>query len=712
MRFLDSIKNIYTKVIYLGLKDVPPEKSRVQRLLNILCLIWINGSLLFLCFGLWINSANAQGYIFQSLITLVVISFVFYLNAKGKTSLAKPLFLLITLTQAIYFSVAIRPNEMIELFTISIPVAAVILYRKYYVHVLFLLLTLIATLVSHLVLQENDSSALVVVNFMMVYLTVFLIVTYLKRLNQKQEKLLAIERNQALSDKQLIEKQAFELQELNEFKNNFFVNVSHEIRTPLTLISGYSKKLARLDQTDHYRQYAHIIAEQSAHIEQLTDSIIDLSKMEESQFSLRVEQCNLSRLLTEIYQDYQGLFADQSVNWQINLPEEDIYIRGDALMLRRAFTNLVTNALKFTPIRGTARIHISLDNTKVKVSFFNTGIGMPGKDLEKVFERFYQSPNHINQSQGSGIGLAFTKGIVEAHGFQISAYSQENQYARFEVQIPADQAQDNPGFFQKVLKAHPSEKSTKSNGAGHTLSGHTILLVEDHANMRKYIMDTQGLSEYRFIVAENGKEALEKVKAEAVDIVITDYMMPYMDGPTLVQQLQKLGFQKPVIVLTARTDAQSKLDMLRLGIDGYLTKPFLEEELLHLVNKALERDRMREEYLEQASESGEQITSDRALLNFNRQLTRLIDENLDKDHFDVNHLCDELHLTERTLYRKVKELCGSTPAKLITERRLLKARSLYEKKVYKSVRQLALAVGFKNSTRFSDKFYERFGLRP
>ncbi|MGB3780167.1 MAG: response regulator, partial [Tunicatimonas sp.] len=491
--------------------------------------------------------------------------------------------------------------------------------------------------------------------------------------------------------------------------------ISHEIRTPLTLISGYARRLAGQTENRPRKDYVQGIVEQSSAIKHLVDSIIDLSKLDEQKLTLNKTDVNLTRLLRKIHSEFNDTFAQEGLSLQLALPNETFTAACDPVLMNRAVTNLVTNALKFTCPNGTARLSLRQDETNNGcIEVYNTGIGIPPDHQAKIFERFYQVENDITRSQGSGIGLSMTQGIVESHGYRIAVESVPNQYALFTITIPAPEVQVSaPQPVETPVATPPVQTLPTKPQLMPLLPGRKrILLVEDNPAMREYIMAIEEMCAYTVLEARQGKEALELLQRHEVDLIITDYMMPHMDGRELVSQIKQRGYAQPVLVITAQTDAQYKLDMLRLGIDGYLTKPFLEEEFLLLVEKSLTYDEARRQFIAQEVGREGVPLPEEALGNFNQRLKSALEQSIDNEQFSVGDLCEQLHLTERTLFRRVKELCGCTPAKLITEARLMRAKTYYDQKAYRSTRQLARAVGFKNSTRFAEKFRERFGVDP
>jgi signal transduction histidine kinase/CheY-like chemotaxis protein len=715
MHLIKQVRSFYHYLANLGIDPTGAEDQRNQKLLNILCTIWYHAAVLFLVGSYWFSRDLWYLTLRHVVFLIAVCGLVQYLNVRAYTGAAKLLFLGTTLVQCIFFSVTVKPGEMVELFTLTVPLVAVVLYDRFSTYFSVLVASIGATLISLFLLQDHSPPPIVAVVVALIYVTPFFMMVYLKQINKEKEVLLAIERNNALADKSLIEEQAEELRALNDFKSHFFVNISHEIRTPLTLISGYARRLIAPNQNGAQSDYARGIVEQSAVIQHLVDSIIDLSKLDKKKLTLSKTDVDLARLLRKIYAEFNDAFAQAGRSLRLDLPEETFTIACDAVLMNRAVTNLITNALKFTHPGGEVRLTLTQNaQGALLIKVYNPGIGIPPQDQARIFERFYQAKNEITRSQGSGIGLSMTQGIIESHGYQITVESEPDRYALFTISIPAQEVRTSEArTAQSEVTAEVLRPTLPQEQPKPLLPGRKrILLVEDNAAMRRYIMDIEAMSNYTILEARHGKEALELLQQQEVDLIVTDYMMPYLDGRALVDQIKQRGYTQPVLVITAQTDPQYKLDILRMGIDGYLTKPFLEEEFSLLVQKSLEYDAARRQFI--AQEAGKEgVPAPEATLDdFNRQLREVVDQNIDNEQFSVGELGERLHLTERTLFRRVKELCGCTPAKLITEARLMRAKAYYDQKAYRSTRQLARAVGFKNSTRFAEKFRERFGVTP
>ncbi len=709
MFLLKRIHSLYRYLANAGISPTYEEDQRHKKLMNIFCVIWYHASVLFLISSRWFSPDLWFPTLQHAIISIVVFGLVHYLNARNHSEAAKLLFLGCSLIQCIIFSIVVKPGELVELFAMSVPMAAVVLYDRFATHLTVLLVSLAAALSSHFIFQDHDLPIMIAVAITLMFITSFLMVVYLKQLNQEKEKLLAIERNKAITDKNIIEQQAKELRALNDFKNHFFVNISHEIRTPLSLIVGYAQKLVKSTERPSAAQNAQVIVDQSDHIKRLVDGIIDLSRLDARKLSIHKTEVNISHLLQRIYSEFKGMFAERHIRFRLDIPEETVLVTCDQMLMTRAITNLVTNALKFTHPEGEACLSLRL-NGEWMIDVYNTGIGIPEGELTKIFDRFYQVDNDITQSQGSGIGLALTKGIVETHGFRIQVASRLGEYALFSIGIPPDAVKTLREAPKPVTSVPPLARPRPVVSSSPSPPKKQILVVEDNVAMRTYITTIEGLSAYTLLEASHGEEALLLLEQQAIDLIITDYMMPRMNGLALVNRLKEMKYTQPVLVMTAQTDPQYKLSMLRAGIDGYLTKPFLDEELLFMVRRSLEYDDARQQFV--AASSQEELLPNGELTDFNQHLSAVIDQNISNDQFTITGLCEQMHLTERTLFRRVKELCGCTPAKLITERRLLRAKEYHDQKAYKSTRQLALAVGFKNSTRFAKQFRTRFGVEP
>ena len=719
----------YESIIALGTKNsFSNNLNKKIRLLNTYCIIWSHIVLFFysleLIIGLVIETINQTTITFSffnlhSFFTyFFILSSVIttlFLNKSFHFKWGRFVFISTVIIVNVYASLITTPGNYIEYYFILISPIAITLYEKKSTSYLFLAISFLCFLSPYyiyVVYPQAYIDRLIVLETACIFLVIHLLVNYFKANNLQFESLLALERDKVLSDKIILEKQEAELRELSEFKSHFFVNLSHEIRTPLTLIQGYTNQLSFKDADKENLQKTRIIKEQCQQMQDIINSIMDLSKMESNQFKLISNPVDINLLLEKHYTNFQSLFAKKNIDFTFHNKTLKNSILIDEELFSKAITNLLSNALKFTPTNGNVSIHTSFIDDGLKIDVIDSGIGINKEEREAVFKRFYQVKNDITKSQGSGIGLAFTKSIVDAHQFSIDVESSLGKGCCFTISIPKNFVSstiDEPSIkIEETIGNNQVEKTDFKEQPKITVikNKKKILVVDDHEQMRIYLKKV--LKNYDVTEAENGKEALNIIKNNSFDLILTDYMMPVMDGEALVNQLKKEQNKTPIIVLTARTDQHGKLSMLRLGIDGYLHKPFMEEELLiniknsmKLYKNVVEFDKKNTpEVLKSLNEYADK---------FNTKITSYINENINSHLLTVDAIAEFMKVSRSTLNRKVKSILGQTVNQLIQEARLEKARNLREEDPFASKKQIAEAVGITNTTYLFDKLKERYG---
>ena len=536
----------------------------------------------------------------------------------------------------------------------------------------------------------------------MMFLSVFLIINYFKKVNTDSEKQLEEQKNEALHDKQIIEVQKKELEDLHNYQNQFFVNVAHEIRTPLTIIKGNTSKL--------HKQFQNIDTEtvealqrielQNEKIQEIVNSVLDLAKIDTNTFVLEETNISINQLVQQIYFSFSSNFQNKGIAYHFNDNNTpDTIIKGDFKNLERAINNLLVNALKYCEKNDTVTISLQQETTHVKIEVTDTGIGMSEEHINKIFQRFYQVNNSVNRASGSGIGLAFSKEIIQQHKGSISSKSTPNVATCFTIKLPIAQNSSNENNIPK----NSQNELVRKEVALFTRQDQNILLVEDNIEMRAYLKDV--LQAYTIYEATNGLEALEVLKAQEIDFIITDYMMPQMDGYEFIKTVKTKGYSTPILMLTARTDFEGKMNVLQLGIDDYITKPFEEQELLIRVNNALQNNQKRTQYLAEEPLVTTLITEE----DFSTQLQEYIDTNCKNNQLGIPDICDHFALSTSSLYRKVKCKTGLSPKEFITEVRLQKARKLLLENNQLTAKDLATEIGYTNYTHFANLYFERFG---
>ncbi|WP_055434638.1 response regulator [Lacinutrix algicola] len=721
------MKKKYESLLKLGSKkSYSNNLNKRIRLLNTFCIIWIIVVLIFV--SLEVIVGIALEFIKKNIITFDFINLNFFyahffiltslpiiiiLNKNFHFKWARFFFICVFILVNCYASLIISPGHYVEYYFLLLSLIVITLFERKSVSYFALFISFLLFLTPYyfyVVYPKEYVDRLIILETLCIFLVVHLLVNYFKESNIKSERLLALERDRVISDKMILEKQEAQLRELNEFKSHFFVNLSHEIRTPLTLIQGYTNQLNFDKSETENTQKTSIIKEQCQQMQNIINNIMDLSKMESNQFQLVSTPVEIHSFLEKHFINFQSLFIKKNITFTFNNNTLKTTILIDQELFSKAITNLLSNALKFTPINGSVSINTSFSNKGLKINVIDTGIGIQKEDNQSIFKRFYQVKNHITKSQGSGIGLAFTKSIIDAHQFSIDVDSSFGKGSCFTIFIPntyvetiTDKAVEKPIDTNK-LNTITKESSLKATSK---TNNKTILLVEDHKQMRDYLKKV--LKNYTITEAENGKEALDIIKTKSFDLILTDYMMPVLDGEALVKQLKKEQNKTPIIVLTARSDQQGKLSMLRLGIDGYLQKPFIEEELLMNVKNSISLYKNVKEF--DKVNTQEEVKNLNAYADkFNTKITTYINSNINSPLLTVDGIAEYMKISRSTLNRKVKSILGQTVSQLIQEARLEKARNLRAEDPFATKKQIAEAVGITNTTYLFDKLKERYGV--
>ncbi|MFD1552595.1 hypothetical protein DNU06_15505 [Putridiphycobacter roseus] len=710
------MKNLYQQIISAGTQTSNSNVwNKKIRLLNIYCLTW--GHLVLVFYGLdvishlIIENINHDTITFDFFdakaffahLTIVTSLFsIFFLNKNHHFKWARFLFMILFIIINCFAAIVISPGHFIEYtFLLASPIA-ITLYVKKITSYLVLAISFLLFLTPYyfyVVYPAEIVDRLMPFESIIVFLTPVLILNYFKSNNLINEELLALERDKVQSDKELLEKQKAELKELSEFKSHFYVNLSHEIRTPLTLIKGHSLQLDLKDSKEKTEEKINIINAQVEQVEFIINNIMDISKIDNKDFHLDLAPVNIAVFFDKHYSNFKNLFEAKSVLFSIENRTENLLFNIDNYLFSKSINNLLSNALKFTKSGDAVVIKVYLEGVNLNVEVIDTGIGIPEKDIEKVFDRFFQSKNHITKSQGSGIGLSFTKSIIEAHHFTIGVKSISNISTIFSIQIPQ----------KSLLKLDSLERTSmlkKGNATDAVVNAKLkVLLVEDHTEMRNFIIGL--LDDYEVTEAENGQVALDILKNETFDVIITDYMMPVLDGKGLVMEIKKQKLKTPIIVLTARTDSDAKLKMLRLGIDAYLHKPFMKEELMMHLKKASQSFAVINEF-DAALKVEEKESLNKFAQKFNEDLNAFIFENMHSSVFGIEAIAAHFEISKSTLVRKTKSLLGQVPKDIILEARFQKARSILEKNPRESKINIAKTIGIKNTFYFFKKMEERF----
>lgn len=678
---LNSLKGLINKEISV--------ETKKRRLLRAACITWF---CVLAMFTIKNTLAQNEGYALGMLvngITVLVILAIFFIDLKGHSVLARYLVTFALTASIINSAFFLFPGTNTELFLLIIGPFSVFFIRRSWVQV-FIFSIAFGSFLFLPGLLNIHSDVSEIFNLKIVFITVFFIIKDVDGVNKKTEKSLFNQKQKAEKDKELIELQKQKLDELNDFKNRFFVNIAHELRTPLTLINGLASQLDKQTST----RLTSGILDQSDKMKKIVDDILDLSKLDSDSLKLTTEEVELDKFLNKLHQAFLPSFLQKELTFDFLPSNQHLTASIDPVYFERALNNILLNALKFTE-KGGVKLSLVANDTTATIQIKDTGIGMNMEEQSKIFTEFFQADNDINRAGGTGVGLSFTKSILTLHGGTVDVQSDPETGSSFSVKIPIKHGQESLKKRDLVeIDTLTPQKISK---------GKKILVVEDHVEMREYIVSL--LEDYETIQAGNGKEALEILDVDKVDFILTDYMMPKMDGYEFVKIIKEKNVSVPILMLTARADTQAKLKVLRLGIDDYLTKPFHPEEMLTRIENGIKNYTERIEYSLEATDA--QFEEGFAL-----ELSQFVEKNCAEHDFNLDKVKEEFALSTSTLYRKVKVETGLSPIEFVKEIRLQKARREIEKDGNISMKMLSISVGITNTTYFKNQYLARFGLDP
>jgi signal transduction histidine kinase/DNA-binding response OmpR family regulator len=534
------------------------------------------------------------------------------------------------------------------------------------------------------------------------------------------------ERNKILAEQQLgfnLEQNA-RLKELDNLKTTFFANISHELRTPLTLILG---PIQELIQKYPIESLLPMVQRNTQRLLTLINQLLDISKLEAGQMKVEVSRQNITQYFRTLTSSFTSLAESQKITFETSIEDAEIWGYIDRDKLDKIITNLLSNAFKFTAKGGKVSANIGSPSTAmIIITISDTGIGIKKDKLDKIFDRFYQVDSSQNRKfEGTGIGLALVKELVDVLKSTIRVESEENVGTTFKVQIPIDKetwedliAEENPETDE-----YPSTFTQSSAMNDHTKSiveqmngeqDNILLVVDDNADIRTYIK-TIFEKEYQVIEAVNGKEGISKATEKIPNLIISDLMMPEMDGFEFCKVLKsdEKTSHIPIIMLTAKADIGSRMEGLELGADDYLTKPFHKEEILVRVRNLISiREKLKQRYGKEIVE----LKPDEIKVNsldeaFIVKAKAVIEKNLSDSQFDLTRFADEMAMSTVQLRRKIKALTNQTAVEFIRRYRLQTAANLLKQKAG-TVSDVAYQVGFESLPYFTKVFQEEFEVTP
>lgn len=578
--------------------------------------------------------------------------------------------------------------------------------------------------------QENEQHAFrrnTLIAGLIALLVIAALVVSRQRLKLHQNRQLMTINEQLTRQSEQLAAQTAKLRELDQVKTNFFANISHEFRTPLTLIlNGLTDRIAEMKATGSENQeQLEVMHRNAKRLLSLINQLLDLSKLEARQMKLTPENIELNQMLKLVYASFSSYSSSRQIEFSLSLPDQPVHCRLDVDKVEKILYNLLSNALKFTPIGGsvTLRGKIVADSTGDMVQFEveDSGKGIAPDQLPHVFDRFYQGNQYYSDEEGTGIGLSLTRELVELHGGLVSAESESGKGAKFIVQLPLVPVVEGEKAASRAVPPLPEPvtdnmvdaKASPIPASSFGPDQATVLVVEDNEDLRKYIR-THLETQYLVLQAENGKQGLEKAIETLPDLIISDWMMPEMDGIELCARLKtdERTSHIPVILLTAMAGDDSKLKGLETGADEYLTKPFDNRELqLRIKNLVESRRQLREKYSKELFLGPQKTALSSMDEKFLEKVMQAVEANLGDPDFSMDRFGQEVSLSRMQLHRKLKALTGESPGDFLRQMRLKKAHRLLEARSG-NVSEIAYEVGFNNLSYFSKCYREQFGVSP
>lgn len=527
------------------------------------------------------------------------------------------------------------------------------------------------------------------------------------------------ERNLLLKEQAI--KESERQHELNVLKTRFFTNVSHEFRTPLTLILTPLQGILKTDLDKNTKKHLELVYQNANRLMVLVNQLLDFRKAEEKKLKLNLIYGDIIKHIQNTVDSFSDLAHSKNIDLKYLSFDSELFMRFDRDKIEKIITNLLSNAFKFTAPNGsiTVSTKVTVDDMveMLDIKVEDKGIGIRQEEREKLFERFYQANLPADLiSSGSGIGLSLTKEFVEMHHGSISVSSEPGMGSCFTILLPINRQRIKSNVQEENQEQLPSESEIETGSFLTTeidAEKKTILIVEDNDEFRGYLKDSL-FSEYNILEAENGQLAMELLEIEHPDLIISDIMMPVMDGIQLCNTIKTdAKFSHiPIILLTAKSTLQDRITGLKTGADEYITKPFnldiLKSRIVYLMGL---REKFIKEYQKTFKVETNNLTItpiDQKLLN---QTLDLINKNMIDSDFNVEKLSAELGISRVYLYKKLSSLTGKTPVELIRSVKLRKASELLIKSQL-SISEIAYEVGFNDPRYFSKQFKNEFNMLP
>lgn len=529
---------------------------------------------------------------------------------------------------------------------------------------------------------------------------------------QIKEQTLSIEeqKNKIIEQKENMLELNERLREADQAKLKYYTNLSHEFRTPLTIIMGYIDTLQKQGANQGILKK---IAKSSDRLYSLVNQFIDLRKYDQGELKLNVSNFDIVAFTSEIVDSYKDLAFKKNINLEFLGVKDKLFLWLDSDKTDKIIYNILSNAIKYTDGGGTVIVSIDKCENGVNLKVSDSGIGMSKEEQRNIFDHFYRSPKVSSQIDGHGIGLTLVKALVEIQHGAIECISEEGVGTTINIQFKSGNKHFKKSEINQEKPTSPVIKEIPTPmiiDSGNPL-GNSILVVEDNSELLEYLTDLLG-KYYKVITATNGRDALKKLENNVPDLILTDLMMPVMDGISLAKALRENPKTRfiPIVVLSAKTDVTSKIEGFQTNIDDYIEKPFNPSLLLSRIGNILSRNNEIRNDVEQfAITQNEKLNqSDKS---FMQKVLFILEKNYSNPSFNADELSNELGMSRVTFYRKMRKLDQEGPGEMIRKYRLKKALKMIDEG-NRTINEICIEVGFQSLSHFRKSFKEKYGVLP
>lgn len=522
--------------------------------------------------------------------------------------------------------------------------------------------------------------------------------------------LLNSQKEEIQTQNELLHQQAKKLTEISDIKSHFFTNISHELRTPLTLI--ISPLIQAIETNNCDKATLDIMYRNARKLLDMIDELLQLTRMEKGAIDLHLEYANINALIKGVVNSFEALIIEKGITLETEGIDKKCMASFDPACIEKVVTNLLSNAIKFTPHGKRIKLAAFSDNINFNLHVSDEGIGVPESETGKIFDRFYRASNSMNIF-GTGIGLSLVSDIVTLHGGTIKTVQSEFGGAKFIVSLPlnrlmVDDAYETNQYADENNVIQP-DKSIKTNVS----QNYTLLIIEDNNDLRNFLASSF-TALYNILTADNGKTGLEIAIHQQVDIIVSDVMMPEMDGYMLTKTIRKNPdiCHIPIILLTAKSSEQSIIAGLETEADAYITKPFSLSYLKAvLANQLKIRDKLRSRFQKKVSVSPSEITTTSLDEQFIINATKIVEDNIHNECFSVDVFCNALLMSRTSVHRKITAITGLSSSDFIRTIRLKRAALLIKGKAA-SISEISTMVGFSDVSYFTKCFKKQFRTTP